>query len=127
MVDALQSEWFSLDEFACHDGTPVPDDAQVLSSLRRLVHNHLEPLRKEFGPVTIISGYRTSGHNDRVGGARASRHLYDSFPLEVAADIRCATGTPREWFKALERYRPGGLGLYVHHVHVDNRRRHARW
>ena len=36
----------------------------------------LEPMRKKYGRVTIVSGYRTRSHNRRVGGASNSFHLY---------------------------------------------------
>ena len=45
----------------------------------------------------------------------------------AAADVRCARGTPRQWYAFLDRLDPGGLGLYVGHVHVDNRSGRARW
>lgn len=119
------SPHFASHEFDCHDGTLWPEWARP--RLHRLVQGMLEPLRTEFGPVTIVSGYRTPGHNRRVGGARHSRHLWDSFPNEPAVDLRCRDGEPREWFQWLDRRRVGGLGLYASHVHVDLRGRHARW
>lgn len=116
---------FAAAEFDCHDGTPWPEF--VRPRLHRLVAGELLPLRAEFGPVTIVSGYRTPSHNRAVKGVRYSRHLWDSFPNEPALDIRCATGTPAAWYAFLDRRRVGGLGLYRGHVHVDLRGRRARW
>lgn len=51
--------------------------------------NGLERLRSAVNkPVIIISGYRCSRHNARVGGARRSEHLYGR-----AADLRLGLAT----------------------------------
>jgi uncharacterized protein YcbK (DUF882 family) len=94
-----------------------------------LARRFLEPLRLAFGVTTIASGYRTPEHNRAVGGAPASVHMGRTAPAPaVAADVVCRSGTPRLWYDALARLSPGGLGLYVTHVHVDNRRGPvARW
>jgi uncharacterized protein YcbK (DUF882 family) len=119
------SPHFTSEEFDCHDGTPVPTHAHLdLISLCRL---YLEPLRVRFGPVTIVSGYRTLTYNARVGGAPLSYHVYKSDRWGVAADVRCRRGTPREWHAYLEELDVGGLGAYKDHVHVDNRDHRGRW
>lgn len=70
----------------------------------------------------MFSGYRTPAHNGQVGGAPHSLHLGRvGAPPAVAADVGCRSGTPREWYQALDELHPGGLGLYATHVHVDNR------
>lgn len=116
---------FLLSEFRCHDGSPVPPEA--IPALRRLCQEVLEPLRAKFGPVTIVSGFRTPAWNRQVKGARSSRHLYTSFPGSPAADIKCRRGRPREWYAWLNERHGGGLGVYPSHVHVDQRTRRARW
>jgi uncharacterized protein YcbK (DUF882 family) len=119
------SPHFDTQEFACHDGTPVPRHAY--DDLRRLAELYLEPLRERFGPVTILSGYRTPAYNREVGGAPASFHVYSQGRWGAAADVRARRGEPRTWHRYLASLDPGGLGLYPHHVHVDNRAGHARW
>lgn len=116
---------FTSEEFRCHDGTPAPHHS--LGQLRSLCRDFLEPLRDEYGPVTIVSGYRTPEHNRRVGGAPRSYHVYQDERQGVAADVRCKGGTPRSWYRTLDRLSPGGLGSYIAHVHVDNRPGRARW
>jgi uncharacterized protein YcbK (DUF882 family) len=116
---------FDSREFASRDGVPAP--ARQLHWLRRLCRRYLEPLRQEFGVVVVHSGFRTSKHNDNVGGAPGSFHLRIPHRRGAAADVSCARGTPRDWYEFLDRLGAPGLGLYDTHVHVDNRRGRARW
>jgi len=95
--------------------------------LSRLCEDYLEPLRRRYGPVTIVSGYRTVSYNARVGGAPQSYHVYRASRQGVAADIYCANGRPADWYRALDARGAGGLGRYDGHVHVDNRPYRARW
>lgn len=116
---------FDTREFDCHDGTKVPEHA--IPDLRALCRELLEPLRSEYGPVRIVSGYRTRTHNSAVGGAPRSYHVYMRGRYGAAADVACSRGSPRAWYAYLERLSPGGLGRYSGHVHVDNRHGFARW
>ena len=121
------SPHFVLAEFHCHDGTPVP--AAALPALRRLAREVLEPMRAKFGQCKVNSGYRTEAYNRSVGGAKASQHLYDQSPADVAADVVFASGSPREWAAEADRLLNGGggVGVYPRFTHVDNRRGPARW
>jgi len=119
------SEHFTTEEFDCHDGTAVPVHAR--DDLRALCRELLEPLRGEFGRVTIISGYRTPAHNRSVGGAPHSFHVYRRDRRGAAADLKCARGTPADWYRWLDRHGAPGLGRYSTHTHVDNRVGRARW
>jgi hypothetical protein len=117
---------FHLSEFACKDGTAVPKSA--VPALRKLCTDVLEPLRERFGPCTIMSGYRHSAYNKRIGGATFSQHVYDLHPSTVAADLVFKGGRPAEWADAAEPLLlAGGLGRYPSFVHVDNRGTRARW
>jgi uncharacterized protein YcbK (DUF882 family) len=90
--------------------------------------DYLEPLRARYGPVTIISGYRTRRYNESVNGAPQSFHIYLLSRYGVAADIWCREGSARAWYRFLDGLKPGGLGAYTGHVHVDNRTgAPARW
>lgn len=48
----------------------------VISRLRSLCIDLLEPTRLKFGPLWITSGYRCHDLNDAIGGARNSAHTY---------------------------------------------------
>ena len=116
---------FTVEEFDCRDGGRVPVPA--LRSLDKLVTRYLVPLRMEFGPVTIHSGYRTLRHNRAVGGAPLSCHRYDVRPHSPAADVSCRSGTPQQWARFLDRLGVPGLGLYRTFVHLDLRSTRTRW
>jgi hypothetical protein len=118
---------FVLAEFHCKDGTHVP--AQAMRGLRRLVRNQLQPMREKFGSCNVNSAYRTKSHNARVGGEPNSQHRYELGPESVAADVRFAQGSPREWAAEAERLlgNSGGIGTYRTFVHVDNRGKRGRW
>ena len=60
---------------------------EIIPRLRTLCQQVLEPLRHEFGPIRINSGYRSECLNYVVGGVSYSQHLYGE-----AADIN----TPNE-------------------------------
>ncbi len=86
-------------------------------------------LRTEFGPTTANSAYRSPAYNLAVGGVGDSQHSQN-----CALDLRCATGTPREWAAFLRRRRSdgvftGGIGTYIRQrfVHIDDRGTNADW
>lgn len=116
---------FDSAEFAVDHQRRAPD--RYLRWARRLCEVYLEPLRRDFGPVTIVSGCRSRQHNAELAGARSSMHLSIAGRRGAAADVVCARGEPREWYQLLDRLGAPGLGLYADHVHVDNREGHARW
>jgi uncharacterized protein YcbK (DUF882 family) len=120
------TEHFSWSEFACHDGTPVPNE---LRENTKLLCENLEVLRAEIGvPIRILSGYRTPAWNKGVGGAPLSQHI-----KAKAADICTASHTPKQLHTIIQRLialgkmKQGGLGLYPSWVHYDVRGRQARW
>jgi len=116
---------FDSAEFASHDGRPTP--ARQLHWLRLLCLDYLEPLRSAFGPVTITSGFRSATENARVDGAPSSYHLRRAGRRGAGADVVCRRGAPRDWYELLDERQAPGLGLYVDHLHVDNRAGRARW
>jgi len=118
------SAHFDSGEFG-RPGAAAPD--AWLYWARKLCADYLEPLRAEFGVVTIVSGFRTLGHNGEVGGAPASYHLRFAGRRGAAADVVCRRGTPADWGRLLDRLGIPGLGVYPGHVHADNRRGRARW
>lgn len=61
------------------DNTP---SLTVIDNLQLLVDNILQPVRDEFGSVTVNSGYRSPKLNTAIGGSATSDHC-----LGMAADI----------------------------------------
>lgn len=117
---------FSLSEFACNDGTPVP--AKYLDNVKELATN-LQQLRNYIGePIHINSGYRTKSYNKKIGGAPASQHLTAS-----AADITTKNRSPKQVKAIIEKLikegkmKNGGIGLYMGFLHYDIRDIPARW
>ncbi len=120
------TEHFSLHEFECKDGTPVPHN--LLANVQRLASN-LEILRIHLAsPITVLSGYRSKAHNAAERGKPKSLHL-----LALAADIRVAGYTPEQVATTIEQLivagemAQGGLGRYHTFTHYDCRGKKARW
>jgi uncharacterized protein YcbK (DUF882 family) len=126
MSSRRAGRWFTVAEFDSRDGRRVPPAAH--HELEHLVAELLDPLRSRFGRTTVTSGYRSAAHNLAVGGAPQSFHRYDLAPGRgVAADVRCARGTPSKWAAFLDARGAGGLGTYRGFVHVDTRAGVERW
>jgi uncharacterized protein YcbK (DUF882 family) len=133
------SKNFSLSEFACRDGTPVPPDR--VDNLQKWVEMELQKVRDFFDlPMTITSGYRTVEYNRRVGGAKRSKHVYPRNSEEVyAADFQVSGLEPAKVGRAVNGLirigvlSAGGLGIYPDKlsrhgwVHLDNRGINKRW
>ena len=100
MKDQLLTPHFKLSEFTKSstatarkiDNTP---SEQVISNLKLLCEQVLEPLRVHFNcPIIIGSGYRSPALNKAVGGVKNSQHMTGE-----AADIHLPNNeTGRKWF-----------------------------
>lgn len=117
---------FSSEEFACKDGTPVPN--KYVPNMQELAEN-LQVLRDDVGvPITINSGYRTPDYNRKVGGELRSKHLQ-----ALAADIVIEGMTPKRVAARIElliaqgKMMQGGIGVYKTFCHYDVRGTKARW
>lgn len=126
-------EWFSVDEFACRDGTPYPGEFELrfrdLVAMCDIIRN------KWGGPLTVVSGYRTPKYNAELIASDSSRgvHGVASGSQHVegrAADLRpsdepAQTGLLYRTIMALydngKLPMLGGIGLYPasQWVHVD--------
>jgi uncharacterized protein YcbK (DUF882 family) len=119
---------FKWREFASRD---YPFSAEALENIPELAAN-LEVLRAAAGdaPITITSGYRDPRHNDAVGGASRSQHLYGR-----AADIRVRGFSPEQVATIIDDciraglMVQGGLSPYPEDdfAHYDIRGSRARW
>lgn len=115
-------QYFGRHEFACKcgkycDGYPVEPSEKLLRVL--------DELRARAGsPVYVNSGIRCPRHNEAVGGADDSRHMYGD-----AADIRSTVLTPQQLYDIACDIvgNNGGVGLYDWGIHVDTRGYYARW
>ncbi len=115
---------FRLEEFKSPDADYFP--ISVINNLNELAIN-LQVLRDYIGnflsvnpAIHINSGWRTVEHNKKIGGVRASRHLFG-----FAADIWVAKISPDKLHEIVEGLikkgvmKQGGLGLYNTFIHYD--------
>jgi uncharacterized protein YcbK (DUF882 family) len=109
---------FQLSEFACNDGTQVPES--LIPNVKELAKN-LQVLRDEIGEsLTINSGYRSPSWNKKIGGVKSSMHL-----KAMASDLVCKSLTPKQLKSVIEKLikegkmKNGGIGLYPSFVHYD--------
>ena len=115
------TEHFKWSEFACHDGSQVPNEYRA--NTKKLCQN-LEILREALGgkSISVTSGYRSPSYNKKIDGAPKSQHMYGS-----AADIKVSGVSPakvREKIKELGKSGKifkGGLGKYDSFTHYDVR------
>lgn len=79
------------------DNTP---SEKVVANLKSLCENVLQPLRDEFGAITIGSGYRCPKVNAIVGGVKNSQHMTGQ-----AADIHLPNlEVGKKWFEWLKTH-----------------------
>ncbi len=103
---------FRVGEFRCKDGT---DEILIDMSLVR----YLQAIRDWAGSsITINSGYRTPVHNQNIGGASGSQHLYGK-----AADIICSGKTPLQLAQRAETLGMKGIewNSDLNYTHIDTR------
>lgn len=117
---------FSKSEFDSKDGAEMPDN--ILVNVVKLACN-LQRLRDSFdAPIRINSGYRSPSHNQNVGGAANSQHVFGR-----AADIVVSGAKPIDVANRIEELirkgdmLQGGIGIYDTFVHYDIRGNRARW
>jgi len=133
------SKFFSWDELACRGAgyVRVPRDVQEADAFWSVLHVGDE-IREDFGhPLVCRSGWRSTAHNLRIGGAWHSMHKvlaldlapsYREFPTdEDYTQALADRGTVIEGYSA----NLGGIGKYSSFIHIDARQRmgrpKARW
>lgn len=108
------SEHFSFSEFHCKCGGGFGDCQRIW--ILRAQLERLEAYRVRVGgPVRIISGCRCPGHNRKVGGARASQHLFGS-ACDVQKVLTTGAVTALRQFAGIGQASATGLV-----AHVDSR------
>lgn len=120
------SKYFTWEEAACNDGTPVP--AELYRNVENLAMVMLQ-VRSWFGqPVTPNSWYRTPEYNSNVGGAEHSMHVkglaVDFIVKGWQAPVVYAV---MERLIAQNRIPDGGLGKYANWTHYDMGTPGRRW
>lgn len=117
---------FWLEQFACHDGTKVPQP--LVGNCTKLAQN-LQVIQQHLGgTIRVISGFRTPAHNTQKGGAKNSQHM-----VAAAADFTLTGRTPEQLFIAVQQLiadgsiAPGGVGIYDGWVHYDVRGSVVLW
>lgn len=70
-------------EYAVRHGIDNMPDEGAFLSLKSLCSNVLQPLRNAFGPIQVMSGYRSPEVNKGIGGSKTSQHMKGE-----AADLR---------------------------------------
>tara|TARA_B100001248_G_scaffold145368_1_gene109179 strand:+ start:1112 stop:1564 length:453 start_codon:yes stop_codon:yes gene_type:complete len=68
-----------------------PHEPSVITNLQTLCEKVLQPVRENFGPVVINSGYRSPELNSAIGGSNKSQHM-----VGQAADIEVPTVSNKE-------------------------------
>lgn len=71
------SDHFELREFCVSASFPdlvEPVPEEYLPNVRKLVTSVLEPMRRLWHPMTVLSGYRSAKLNAAVGGSETSQH-----------------------------------------------------
>ena len=115
----MTSKYFKRSEFKCKCGKCDFDavDTDLL--------NALEDVREHFdSPLTINSACRCADHNESIGGAVHSQHVYGK-----AADIVVRNVPPDDVHAYLDKKygQTNGLGAYDDFTHFDVRTDKARW
>ncbi len=113
----MNTKNFKITELACSHCGEVKLNSELLAVLE-LVRHHFN------APVIINSGYRCETHNEKIGGARHSKHLHG-----IAADIVVKGVNAHEVYEFLNGVFPNsyGLGRYDSFVHIDVRASKGRW
>lgn len=116
----MLSKYFKLSEFRSKDGAEFPKE--VLQNLQKLVVN-LDVIREKIDlPIHVNSGYRSTTHNKKIGGAKNSYHV-----IGLAADLSARDISPNALKEIIVglmdsgKITAGGVKAYDTFVHYDIR------
>lgn len=121
------NKYFVEKEFACKCGCSTMPQGQPNDELIDI----LCEIREHFGkPLIIKSGYRCKSHNEKVGGAKNSRHVVGD-----AVDFTIKDTQTRQVFDyVVSKYENYGIARKIladypfrGFVHFDTRGKKARW
>jgi len=103
--------YFDLNEF---DSPDIPGSGE---EMKQSTLNLLDECRAEAGIAFIVtSGYRSEGHNKKVGGVNGSSHTKG-----YAVDISCKSGSDRyKVVKAAIKVGFNRIGVSGNFIHLDN-------
>ena len=108
-------EYFTYDELKCKCGC---EDAPMKDEFM----NMLIAIREEFDrPMIITSAFRCAGHNNKIGGAKDSPHLYGK-----AVDVAVSYADAHDLLKIALEHGMTGIGVKQkgspsgRFIHLDN-------
>jgi uncharacterized protein YcbK (DUF882 family) len=109
---------FSRHEFACKCNCGFDDISLELVDVLQDLREHYDK------PIIINSACRCEKHNERVGGAKGSKHKEG-----IAADIVVSGKSPKVVHAYLINKYDGkyGIGRYNTFTHIDVRKTIGRW
>ena len=118
---ALPTAHFTLEErTTTNTGLPnVPSRAQK-ANLALLADKVLEPLRAQFGPLRITSGFRSPAVNSAVNGSSTSSHM-DGFAADLYSMAGKSAATMAAWLygQPLIPLRQVIVEKHTGHLHID--------
>lgn len=79
------------------DNTPTPE---VIAELMLVCNRLLEPVRQQFGPLWVTSGYRCGELNTLIGGSKTSAHVFGCAADFVPVRAGVTTTEIVEWIVA---------------------------
>lgn len=123
-LKAMLTKDFSEQEMACQCGKCTAKMSPTFMTM-------LQTMRDTYGkPMRITSAARCRKHNDAIGGADESRHLWlpEIGKLSDAVDIKCLDAAER-FALVHSAIKAGmkGIGIHKLFIHVDSRPLFKMW
>lgn len=113
------SDNFSRHEFACSCGCGFEAVDKELLDIA-------EQLREKIGSFTPNCACRCQKHNRKIGSRDTSFHV-KGMAMDIPIDNEEKKQEIYQWLDKWVLFDRGGLGIYSWGLHIDVRRRMARW